>query len=69
MTDPIIDELHRHREEALAEVGFDHHVFCERLRERERQSGRVVVPPSPVRPNREPLDAGESPPGRFRSRR
>lgn len=45
MTDPIIDELHRFREEALAEAGFDHHVFCERLRERERSSQRVVEPP------------------------
>jgi len=45
MTDPIIEELHRLREEALAEVGFDHHLFCERLRERERRSQRVVEPP------------------------
>lgn len=51
MTDPIIDELHRFREEALAEAGFDHHVFCERLRERERQSQRVVEPPPLVSPN------------------
>lgn len=45
MTDPIIDELHRQREEALAEVGFDFHLFCERLRERERASPHVVGPP------------------------
>ena len=45
MTDPIIEELHRLREEALAEVGFDYHAFCERLRERERRSPRVVEPP------------------------
>jgi hypothetical protein len=50
MNDPIIDELHRFREEALAEAGFDHHVFCERLRERERQSQRVVEPPPRVSP-------------------
>jgi hypothetical protein len=45
MTDPIIDELHRFREQALAEVGFDHHRFCERLREREQRSQKVVDPP------------------------
>ena len=45
MTDPIIEDLHRLREEALAEVGFDYHAFCERLRERERRSPRVVEPP------------------------
>jgi hypothetical protein len=45
MTDPIIDELHRLREQALTEVGFDHHRFCERLREREQRSQKVVDPP------------------------
>ena len=45
MTDPIIDELHCFREQALAEVGFDHHRFCERLREREQRSQKVVDPP------------------------
>lgn len=68
MTDPIIDELHRLREEALAEVGFDHHIFCERLRERERQSGRVVEPPPRVRANHPPAD-GNEPLRRSRSRR
>lgn len=51
MTDPIIDELHRFREQALAEVGFDHHRFCERLREREQRSQKVVDPPPRVAPN------------------
>jgi len=60
MTDPIIDELHRLREQALAEAGFDHHIFCERLRERERQSGRVVEPPPRVRANQPPAVGNES---------
>jgi hypothetical protein len=68
MTDPILDELHRIREEALAEAGFDHHAFCERLRERERESGRVVISPPRVRPSHEAA-AGSEPTSRSRSRR
>ena len=68
MTDSIIDELHGLREEALAEAGFDHHVFCERLRERERQSGRAVEPPPRVRAKRPPA-AENQPLRRSRSRR
>ena len=43
MKDPIVDELHRLREKALEEVDFDFHLFCERLRERERASQREVL--------------------------
>ncbi len=59
MTDPVIDELHRFREEALAEVGFDHHAFCERLRERERLSQRVIEPPPRVSSNQAAADGRE----------
>jgi len=68
MTDPIIDELHRLREEALAEVGYDHHAFCERLREHERQSQRVVELPPQVPSNQAAAD-GHEPPRRSGSRR
>jgi hypothetical protein len=68
MTDPIIDELHRFREEALAEVGFDHHLFCERVRERERQSQRVVEPPLRMPPT-QAAAAERKPPLRSGSRR
>ncbi len=61
MTDPIIDELHRLREEALAEVGYDHHAFCERLREHERQSKRAVELPHRVPPNQPAADGHELP--------
>ncbi len=68
MTDPIIEELHRFREEALADAGFDYHVFCERLRERERQSQRVVEPPPRVSPKLAAAD-GREPLSRFGPRR
>lgn len=50
MKDPIVDELHRLREKALEEVDFDFHLFCERLRERERASQRNVLAPPKAQP-------------------
>ncbi len=46
--DPIIEELHRHREELFREFGNDPEALLKHLQERERRSGRPVeAPPSP----------------------
>jgi len=50
MKDPIVDELHRLREKALEEVDFDFHLFCERLRARERDSQRKILAPPKAQP-------------------
>lgn len=46
--DPILDELHRHREELFREFGNDPEAFVRYLQEKERSSGRTVQsPPAP----------------------
>jgi hypothetical protein len=46
-TDPIVDEIHRVREEIDAEFDHDLHKLCEFLREREqtREASNGVNPP------------------------
>lgn len=53
--DPIVEELHRHREELYREFGNDPEALVRHLQEKERNSGRVVQPPpakAPVRRTR-----------------
>nr|VFJ76801.1 MAG: hypothetical protein BECKFM1743C_GA0114222_109482 [Candidatus Kentron sp. FM]VFJ77042.1 MAG: hypothetical protein BECKFM1743A_GA0114220_109572 [Candidatus Kentron sp. FM]VFK24328.1 MAG: hypothetical protein BECKFM1743B_GA0114221_109852 [Candidatus Kentron sp. FM] len=45
--DPIVSELRRHREEHAASYGHDLKKIVAALRERERQSGRVMLNPGP----------------------
>jgi hypothetical protein len=45
--DPIVEELHRHREELFREFGNDPEALVRHLQEKERSSGRVVQPPPP----------------------
>jgi hypothetical protein len=46
--DPIIEELHRHREELFREFGNDLEALVRHLQEKERASGRPVhAPPQP----------------------
>ncbi|HWN41992.1 MAG TPA: hypothetical protein VNW71_07195 [Thermoanaerobaculia bacterium] len=45
--DPIVEELHRHREELFRELGNDPEALVRHLQEKERSSGRVVQPPPP----------------------
>jgi hypothetical protein len=46
--DPIVEELHRHREELFREFGNNPEALVKYLQEREQASGRPVqVPPSP----------------------
>lgn len=51
--DPIIEELHRHREELFRECGNDPEALVRYLQERERNSGRPVqLPPESKSPPR-----------------
>ena len=43
--DPIVEELHRHREELFQEFGNDPEALVRHLQEKERSSGRTVQPP------------------------
>lgn len=45
--DPIVEELHRHREELFREFGNDPEALVKHLQEKERSSDRVVQPPPP----------------------
>jgi hypothetical protein len=47
MHDPIIEELHRHREDLLREHGNDPEALVRYLQEKERSSGRVQSPSEP----------------------
>ncbi len=49
--DPVVAEIHAIREQMLAECGDDYQKFMEQLRERQRGSGRKVIPaPPPAMP-------------------
>ena len=48
--DPVVAEIHAIREQMLAECGGDYQKFMEQLRERQRGSGRKVIPAPPGRP-------------------
>jgi hypothetical protein len=48
--DPVVAEIHAIRAQMLAECGEDYQKFMEQLRERQRASGRKVIPPPPVTP-------------------
>ncbi|HEX5720574.1 MAG TPA: hypothetical protein VF179_30745 [Thermoanaerobaculia bacterium] len=45
--DPIVEELHRHREELFREFGNDPEALVKYLQEKERGSGRLVQSPPP----------------------
>lgn len=46
--DPILEELHRHREELFREFGNDPEALVKYLQEKERSSSRTVqAPPEP----------------------
>ena len=48
--DPIVEELHRHREELFREYGNDPEALVRHLQEKERASGRPVRVPPPAGP-------------------
>ena len=47
--DPIVAEVRTAREALLADAGYDLHVLCERLREKQAAAGRKVVRREPQR--------------------
>lgn len=47
--EPVIEELHRHREELFAEFGNDPEALLRYLQQKEAESGRVVKAPEPPR--------------------
>lgn len=42
-SDPVIDELHRIRDEHAKKLNYDVHAICEEIRRREKSSGRTYV--------------------------
>ena len=48
--DPVVAEIHAIRAQMLAECGGNHHKLMEQVRERERASGRKVIPAPPPPP-------------------
>ena len=52
--DPIVEELHRHREELFRECGNDPEMLVKYLQERERRSDRPVQPPPLPNPAQRP---------------
>lgn len=51
--DPLVEEIHRHREELFEEFGFDPAALVRHLQAREQASGRPVRAPHP-QPELEP---------------
>jgi hypothetical protein len=49
--DPIVEEIHRHREELFRECGNDPEALVRYLQERERNSDRPVQLPPPAQPS------------------
>ena len=52
--DPVLDELHRHREEMFRECDNDPETFLRYLQDKERSSGRPVEAPPAERPKPSP---------------
>ena len=50
--DPVVAEVHAIRAQMLVECGGDHHKLMGQVRERERASGRKVIPVPPTTPAR-----------------
>lgn len=46
--DPVVAEIHAIRAQMLAECGGDHHKLMEKVDEREKTSGRTVIPAPPA---------------------
>ena len=49
--DPIVEEIHRIRDEYAKKFNYDLHAICEDLRKKQSTSGRKVV----SRPSRQPV--------------
>ena len=60
--DPVVAEVHAIRARMLAECGGDHRKLMERVRERQKVSGRKVIPapPATVHKTKQPTGAADS---------
>ena len=45
--DPIVEEIHRYREEYAARFNYDLHAICEDLRKKQKESGREAISLTP----------------------
>ncbi len=45
--DPIVEELHKHRQEMAARFNYDVHAVCQYYRERQKLEGQPVVSRKP----------------------
>jgi hypothetical protein len=52
--DPIVEEIHRIREELAAKFNYDMHAICEDLRRRQQDGAREVVTLPPRRIDSKP---------------
>ena len=43
LKDPIIEEIHKIRENIAREAKYDLHTMCERLRKREKESNAKII--------------------------
>lgn len=51
LTDPILEEIHRHRQELMERFNYDFDAFCAYIKEQENVSQNLVVqPPDPKSP-------------------
>ncbi len=48
--DPVVEEIHRVRDEQAQKFGYDLHAICEDIRERQATSERKLVTRSPRKP-------------------
>lgn len=48
--DPIVEEIHRVRDEQAKKFGYDLHALCEDIRKNEATSGRKLVTRRPRKP-------------------
>jgi len=45
--DPIVEELHKHRQKMAAQFNYDVHAACQYYRDRQKISGQPVVSKKP----------------------
>lgn len=48
--DPIVEEIHRVRDEHARKFGHDLHAICQDIRQKQATSGRKLVTRSPRKP-------------------
>jgi hypothetical protein len=48
--DPIVEEIHRIRDEQARKFGYDLHAICEDIRKKQPTSGRPLVTRPPRKP-------------------